>query len=493
MQLDFCPNCFAQTQMNICPKCNFNISALEYSPTVLKPGTIIAEKYKLGRVLGIGGFGITYLGYDIEKNVRYAIKEYMPKAISVREANGSLTPISPSDFEVYKKGLDMFLYETNILITLSDIKNIVKAENFVLENNTAYLIMEYLDGVSVKKFIDNQGNMDCDMAINILIDVSYALGQVHAKGLLHRDISPENIMILKDGAVKLIDFGAARCFVGERSRSLSLILKHGFAPPEQYSANGNQGEWTDIYALAATFYKIVTGMTLPDALSRVSQDTVLPLDAVNPQISHKVAKVIEKSLSVNYRDRYKNVDEFRNALKRAKVEMSDSVNNAGNDIQLENKEKKGFFSFFRKKGKNVQPSSETVLQEVPEHIGPYEISVINQPEPVNSQPFPVPYVRVINGMTTIGLWDLPPDRNISIGRDSSECGIVVPASAVSRVHCTISFDSASNKFILVDYSSNGTYLGNGERLKPQMQYVFDSGSVVMISSQDFIMEMGIKY
>lgn len=368
MKLNFCPECFAEVTGDICLQCGYTCNGIEVSPIILAPGTILAGKYKIGRLLGIGGFGITYLCYDITIGKRYAIKEYMPKDIAIRQEDGSILSVSKDSEEILKKGLDMFLYETNILVTLSGNKGIVEVYDFILENNTAYLIMEYLDGISVKMLMKSRNNLDYNFALDILSDISVALKVVHSKGLLHRDISPENIMILKDGSVKLIDFGASRFFVGERSKSLSLVLKPGFAPPEQYSSTSHQGEWTDIYALAATYYKMITGLTLPDALSRADNDTVERLDVLVPEIKPHIAKAIKKALAINYRERYKNVDQFISAMK---FDSNTPKPNDSIEIQTTVTKKKKKW-FFRKK------ENKKIIEDV--HIANKQLKDITQSE-----------------------------------------------------------------------------------------------------------------
>ena len=492
MKMDFCPNCFQSTGADICPYCNFNISQMAYTYVELKPGTVVADRYKIGRVLGIGGFGITYVGYDLQSKKRYAVKEYMPKDVAIRKENGTVEPNSTRVKDIYNKGLDMFLYETNILITLSGNKGIVEAENFVLANNTGYLVMEYLDGVSVKKLLNSRQVLDPDLSINILTEVAQALAAVHGKGLLHRDISPENIMVMKDGTVKLIDFGASRFFVGERSKSLSLILKHGFAPPEQYSSTSNQGEWTDIYALAATYYKMVTGITIPDALTRSTVDTVERLDKLNPAVKPYVGRAIRKALALRIRDRYQDVNEFIRALRfDDQIQANNVPENFSVQITEPPKPQQGFFKRLWKSFTSV-PQGNTV------NGGSYEYSD-NQPtdrgedfgyqEP---EPMVSPYVRVVNGAYTLGKWTLMPDEQNFVGRDSSMCNIQVLDSSISRRHCMIRYSSSSDSFIIVDYSANGTFFFNGTRLQRDVEYTLNKGDCVMLASQDYILEVGLQ-
>lgn len=497
MNLNFCPHCFCETTESICPNCRFNIFELTTSKVELQPGTIIANRYKLGHILGIGGFGITYVGYDLRENKRYAIKEYMPNSIALRQPNGKLVPNSDREKVVFTDGLDLFLYETNILITLSGNRGIVHAENFVEDNNTAYLVMEYLDGISAKKLLSNSSVLDPAFALNVLTEVAIALRAVHKKGLLHRDISPENIMILKDGTVKLIDFGASRFFVGERSKSLSCLLKHGYAPPEQYSSSGNQGPWTDIYALAATYYKLVTGITLPEALSRVNEDTVARLDQLNNDVPTYIGRVIKKALALKPRDRYQTVDEFIRAMrfdpdKASSGNQEKPATNTGEhakSTEVTIPQKTGgfwatLFGLNKPKVQRPVPAYQPPAKPNPEPVVP-----AYTPPPVQQ---PRGFLRIVNGASVVAKYIFTGDEEVIIGRDSSQCNIQVLDSSISRRHCTVRFNSNAGNFVITDYSSNGVFLSNGSRLPNGLAYVLNRGEFVLLSSQNYVMEVGIQ-
>lgn len=495
MKLDFCPNCFERTNEDVCPKCDYSIAALEYSHIELKPGTVLASRYVIGRVLGIGGFGITYVGFDRQTGKRYAIKEYMPKDIAYRSENGRIEPSSASDEDVYSKGLDAFINETNVLITLSGNPGIVEAENFVVENNTGYLIMEYLDGISSKRLLASRGTLDSEFALKILFSVAGALNSVHSKGLLHRDISPENIMVLKNGDIKLIDFGAARFFVGERSKSLELVLKHGYAPPEQYSAKGNQGKWTDIYALAATFYKLVTGDTLPDALSRINNDTVQRLDKINPQIKPYIGRTIEKALALNYRDRYQSVDRFMHDL-RCQPVIEQKIEQKSEPVMQKPKKKQGFWA--RLFGITVCDKNDCSTQSLTDRLEDNNAhqeyianeQVANEAAEVKGEA--KPSIRVVHGSSDLGSWVLLPDEEVFLGRDSTECYITIRDSSISRKHAVICYSSQDGGFYITDISTNGLFFTNGARFEYGRKYKLGVGDAVIISTPEYIMEMELK-
>ncbi len=489
MQLDFCPHCFLDTTEGICPRCGFAISEYKTPEKALKPGTIVGRNYKIGRVLGIGGFGITYTGHDLRTNARYAIKEYMPSQVAIRVENGTLEVPKSEDQETYDQGLTMFLEETNILITLTQCPSIVQAFDFIHENKTGYLIMEFLDGISLKSILRENGTVAADFALEVLLKVADALRSVHNKGLLHRDISPENIMVMPDNSIKLIDFGAARFFVGSKNKDATLILKPGFAPPEQYTNDGTQGEWTDIYALAATYYKVITGNTLPDARTRAIHDTVERLDNHYVSVSHHVGLTIHQALSLNYKQRPQNIDQFVDDLlgRPAYTEAPNEPTQAAilQQPTEEIKQPTFFDRWFKEKPAKKEKPPKSTPQPAPQqdYGGGIPVGTV-----VDLRPF----VRVVSGSINLGQWTIPADREMSVGRDFNSCDLVVYGNSISRKHCTVTYSSQSNCFLLTDYSSNGTYLSDGTRMQPGAVYALDAGSVVLLASQDYIMEVGVK-
>lgn len=271
-----CFGCFQEKEPGgYCPYCGF--SENEEQPYLALPlGTLLNGRYMLGKVLGTGGFGITYLGYDLTLDIKVAIKEYMPSSIATRNADRYNVTLTGRAEDDYQLGMERFLEEAKILAKLQNTPHIVSVQNYFRENNTAYFVMEYIDGMSLKDYLADQGDkIPYAQAFAILGPIMEALVQVHALNLLHRDISPDNIYITSRGESRLLDFGAARFALGD-GKSVSVILKHGYAPEEQYSSHGNQGPWTDVYAMGATFYRCITGMLPPDSVERIRADTLRP-------------------------------------------------------------------------------------------------------------------------------------------------------------------------------------------------------------------------
>lgn len=312
-----CYGCFSEKEpgQQICPHCGFDQT--EEQPYLALPlGTILNGRYLTGKVLGIGGFGITYLGYDLTLEIKVAIKEYMPSAMATRHADQYSVVLTGRVETDYRYGMERFLDEARILAKLQNTPHIVSVQNYFKENNTAYFVMEYIDGMSLKEYLETRGGkISPGNAMRILQPVMEALEQVHALNLLHRDISPDNIYITAKGESRLLDFGAARFAAGDNNKSVSVILKHGYAPEEQYSSHGNQGPWTDVYAMGATLYRCVTGVLPPDAIERVHGDTLKTPTELGIQLPDCMEKALMKALALKTEDRFADMKTFLSALK----------------------------------------------------------------------------------------------------------------------------------------------------------------------------------
>lgn len=282
----------------------------------LKPGVILKERYKIEEVIGAGGFGITYRAWDPLLQSYVAIKEYYPSGIATRSADSSkvCVPVGQEQRE-YHRGRIRFLKEAQDVARFQSEPNIVSIYDYLEENDTAYMVMEYLHGCTLKQYIrEHGGRLDTDHILHICLSVLDALAVVHKAGMIHRDISPENIFICEDLTVKLIDFGAAKQVYLDREQTMSVVLKPGYAPPEQYAKKDKQGPWTDIYALGATLYFAATGEKPEESFGRVLEDTIKPVCEVNPEIPRAMSQVIMRAMSVKIEDRYQTVEAMREAL-----------------------------------------------------------------------------------------------------------------------------------------------------------------------------------
>jgi serine/threonine protein kinase len=300
----------------ICSKCGAPFHLPPNNVLQLAPRTMLRNQYLIGRALGHGGFGITYLAWDIGLETRLAIKEYMPNGVAGRSAGDTrVLAYSEQSSQEFEWGLERFLEEARVLKKFRDHPGVVSIDTAFRDNGTAYLVMEYLDGVTLEEFLKRRGGrITVETALRVMLPVVDALAAVHAEGILHRDISPDNIYLARNGKVKLIDFGAARNALGQKSRNLSIILKEGYAPEEQYRSSGVQGPWTDVYATAATLYHCITGKIPQAALDRQAEDRLVMPSRMDVPIDPRVEAALMKALSVRAADRFQSMQDFKAAL-----------------------------------------------------------------------------------------------------------------------------------------------------------------------------------
>ena len=319
-----CPNCFGASRIAPCPHCGWQ-PGQDNPPPALPLGRVLDGRYRIGRVLGHGGFGITYLAWDDNLHLRLAIKEYFPRDSAGRGPDGiSLAVYSGPAGEQFAYGLDRFLEEARTLAHFDQHPGIVTVKNFFRANGTGYCVMDYVEGVTLRQYLEQQpgGRIGVADALKLLMPVMDALRAVHKAGLLHRDLAPDNIYLTADGRIKLLDFGAARYAASEHSKSLSIILKPGYAPEEQYRSKGKQGPWTDVYGLAATFYRAITGSVPPEALDRTEEDELLPPSKLGIAIQPHQEAVLLKALAIKAPLRYQSIHEFQQAWRTAALPVS---------------------------------------------------------------------------------------------------------------------------------------------------------------------------
>lgn len=287
----------------------------EKFPLALPAGTVLAGQYIIETVLGQGGFGITYEAKDHKTGERVAVKEFFPDAMATRTNQLAVSAFSGERGESFAYGKTCFLQEAETLSKFIGNEHIVRIRSYFEENETAYFVMDFVEGTSFDEYLKQRGGrIPYEEAAGILVPMMDALSAVHSKGIIHRDVTPDNIYIASNGMVKLLDFGAARYSLGDRSRSLDIILKHGFAPKEQYTRRGKQGPYTDVYALGATFYFALTGRHPPDSVERMDGDDLVPPSTLGVQISTREEDAILKALSVQPADRFQSMVDFKNAL-----------------------------------------------------------------------------------------------------------------------------------------------------------------------------------
>ena len=323
MAMTYCYNCFRLREEGEgpCPCCGYDPAMdRDKYPFALPHGSILAGQYILGRVLGQGGFGITYLALDKMLDIKVAVKEFLPETMAARVTGApQVTVFAGERQEYFRYGLERFLDEARVLAKFLGNPNIVGVRSYFEENGTAYFVMEYVEGISFKTYIKNQGGrVHWREAVRFLTPVMEALETVHKEGIIHRDVTPDNIYITGDGHVKLLDFGAARYSLGNKSHSLDVVLKAGYAPKEQYTRKGKQGPYTDVYSVAACFYASITGYLPPESVERMEEDDLIPITTRGSNLCPApLEDVILKGLEVQPADRYQTMGEFLSAMEEA--------------------------------------------------------------------------------------------------------------------------------------------------------------------------------
>ena len=300
---------------SVCEHCGYDESNGNEAHQ-LPAGTILKEQYLIGKVLGQGGFGITYLGWDMYLDIPVAIKEYFPSQTVMRDVSVSTEVVSYSgDAGVrFRNNKERFMREAKMLARFSQVPEIVQVRNFFLANNTAYIVMEYVDGITLKQVVkDHGGKLSKDMTFQLIKPIMEVLCKVHKAGLVHRDISPDNIMMLPNGKAKLLDFGAVRDVGGADvnsplSQSTEAILKQGYAPIEQYQNRGSLGPWTDVYALCATIYYCLTGEVPTDAPGRLLEDEEISFEGLG--LSEQEMNALQNGMALRANDRVRSMDEL---------------------------------------------------------------------------------------------------------------------------------------------------------------------------------------
>lgn len=413
-----CPNCFKNSMNNdICADCGYQ---LDFKDTKcnLKLFTKLKNRYLIGRSLGAGGFGITYIAYDLVTDSRVCVKEYFPMGIASRADDGSTVECIREAFrDEYRHGIDRFLEEAGIIGDLNNISGIVNISDSFECNSTAYYVMEHLDGVSLFSIVP-PGGLELDFANDIILKAGRNLDIVHReKGYLHRDISPENIMILKSGRVVIIDFGSAKSFFLSSS-NYTITLKHGFAPIEQYSNADSQGPFTDLYALAATYYFTLTYSIIPRATERIAGKEYEPLCKVRPDVPAEVSRAVDMALALYPEDRLRTVGDFLDLLEHGM---------------------KG-----RSGGKK------------------HCITV------------------TVDGVPVAHAF-AEEDHTLVAGR-SQKCDLVIDrCENISKRHCLITFDGVKQQFCIEDCSTNGTYI-NYVRMEKGTKYFVGKSDLIILAN-----------
>ena len=301
--LKVCPACWRGTLAGgVCPVCHWTVTAeASRCAHALPLETTLQGRYLIGQVLGSGGFGITYSAWDQKAGQRVAIKELYPQNLVFRGQNHlTVTPTQgkESELEILK---NRFQQEASFLLELQGEKNLVKVFDLFSCNGTVCYSMEFLEGTDLRNHLKKYGPMDWNTLAPMLRDLLQTLSNLHAKKLIHRDISPDNLFLTTDHSLHLIDFGSVRTYQG--NRKFTVYLKNHFSPWEQSISNGNQGPWTDIYALSVTIYYLLSGKLPPKSEERMDGAAVPPLKALVPAVPEQVSAALEKGMAMSIEDR----------------------------------------------------------------------------------------------------------------------------------------------------------------------------------------------
>ncbi|MGN1339531.1 MAG: leucine-rich repeat domain-containing protein [Oscillospiraceae bacterium] len=312
MKKKICGNCFSPMRGNTCSHCGYTETYTKAEYDSLPVGTRLHNRYTIGRMMDKGGFGIIYLAYDEQYDKTVAVKEFYPDGIAVRsQDNVKVEPMTSQQEESFSTGLQRFPYEAEIISRFAESSEIIGIYDVFNENGTAYYVMEYVNGVALKKYTDVNGAITPGQALYIAGQILPALDIMHREGILHRDVSPDNIMICWNGSVKLIDFGSARA-LQDKEQSMSVILKQGFAPLEQYQRRGKQGGWTDIYSLGASLYYALTLVTPDDPLTRLDSDEYFTKAIIG--VPEPLSEILLKACAVRSENRYQSAGEMLAAV-----------------------------------------------------------------------------------------------------------------------------------------------------------------------------------
>lgn len=428
----------------------------------VKPEIDILAKgrYQVKEILGAGGFGITYQCLDTQQNKICAIKEYMPEAIAQRDKRTGEIVVNNDRKKAYLHGKKRFLEEAEILMKMNRIPYVVKVWNFFEENNTAYYVMEYLEGTTLKQLMRVMGGkLPYRAACEAIQKAGIALDMIHRQvGIFHRDISPENIMVMPDGSVRIIDFGSAKLMAVSENQQFSVVLKPGFAPPEQYASHLSQGSFTDVYALAGTFYYIASGKMIPVAPDRLMGVNYESLERLIPECSHETSVAVDKALHLDVKFRTQTVYEFLQGIPEIRQDIK---SNQTQDMHRTISIKEDVPSI---------PETENVVKTV-------------QPEA---------WIEIVKGTGVGRIYPLIPNQPTSVGRLEKKSQIVLEGHPeISGLHFYIMYVPEKSGFYVIDESINGMYY-KGIRLDKGKKYKVLPKDILGVGSTKCMITVGVR-
>jgi serine/threonine protein kinase len=314
-------NCFSvKGQYEVCPFCGYVDGTPTEQPHYLTPGTILGNHFIVGTAIGFGGFGITYKCFDTTLGVTVAVKEFYPVGLVNRSPGESKVGLLSGDKkEQYAEQLKRFLMEAQSVAQFGKAKDIVNVYDFFEENNTAYIIMEYIDGVLLKDYLEKQGAMNPEAAMSVIMPIIEAVKKIHSKGIIHRDISPDNIFIASEDTIKIFDFGAAQLNDSKEGQSGEKVIKVGYSAPEQYRDRSRQGFFTDIYSVGAILYQMLTGIKPVESTEREFKDELKSPLELGVDINSNIDRAVMEAMAVRSELRFQGIQQFEDALLNKRI------------------------------------------------------------------------------------------------------------------------------------------------------------------------------
>ncbi len=510
MNMDLCPNCFENSYHNAgCSRCGYQ---LQYdkprSQKALPAGTVLKQRYYLGKLLGEGGFGITYKAYDLKKKALCCVKEYAPNGLCRRrDDTHQLELVSYECEEPYRAGLRRFLEEAQILSKLEQIPSVVDITDTLQEYNTAYFVMEFLDGADLRQIVKASPRLPVDMVTNVILQVAVSMDVIHTRTkIIHRDISPENIYITRDQKVKVIDFGSAKQTETGAKAGLSVVLKPKFAPPEQFSSQMIQGSFTDVYSLAGTYYYALTGKNVPSAVDRLSGVEYVPLKHMNIGVNEALSDAVDRALILNVNQRTRTMQQFIAEIAGAAAGAGTASSSGGQgqtgqsqmkSAEQAKREQQQRLAMQQLQMQREQQKRQQMLrdQQRREQLRLEQEQKAKRQTPMNKQrqQVAVPYVIVAEGVEKGRNWILPYNQTLKFGRSEAEANLRVHyPENVSRIHCLITYLAEHDRFCIRDVSANGVYY-KGQRLKKGVDYNVKAPARFIIASTACVIELGVRY
>ena len=433
----------------------------------LAEGLYLRERYVIKGILGRGGFGFTYEAYDEAEGKKCAIKEYFPKDAAMRLPDKrTLYQMSDAAEANYRDGMIRFNEEAQVLWKLQGVQSVVSVYDYFNENNTCYFVMDFIDGVTLKQLVKENGKLDYNVVKAIFFDVGTGLIQVHGMGVFHRDIKPDNIMLeAATGKAKIIDFGNAENIKRESGQEHYRMLTEYFAPPEQYKADSEQGTFTDVYAFASTIFYALTGNYLPKPQDRYESGENINLEQVG--FPKKVSDALNKALRLDYKERTQTIYELL--------------------IELNWFAGGGYTKF------PTDPPVDPPKPPVDPPVDPPKPPVDPPVDPPKPPRHPHPYIVIVSGDNAGTTVDIPLDRGLVVGRTRNYAQVIFEQDEfISKKHCEVYYDSIEDALYVTDYSTNGTWV-NGYRLNRNQVYAVEKGSMVVLANQKCSFKVGVTY